>query len=181
MTVFEGELITQLVEHYNARVLSPMIKWRRNVGILLENRPYEWYDYTEFMNGKSPFMASKFSIEMPYMCYAYVDHIEVDIADYSRWDEPDPEAESKSVAYMSMGYDFIVKKFKKVVDKKLTCGAPALTGGAPALTCTKTKTLSLKCKEPNKPGYYASVSFGAFNYCTTITAIRVYGRAISLI
>jgi len=166
VTVFEdGDLLPQIASHYKNAQLSPMIKWRRNLGILLENMQYQFHDYLEFMEN-GVFLTHMFTLELPYMCYAYVDHVEVDVSDFV-WGEED----KKGVGYVEVGNEYILSAFKPF-DKHKT----KIT-----LTAQNINVVKKKCRENDVPGYYITISFGLMNSYKTVNAVRMYGKAISLI
>ncbi len=167
VTIFEdGDLLSQITAHYDNAALSPMIKCRRNLGIIIENCNYNFHDYREYIkaNGGS-FSTNMFAIEMPYMCYIYVDRIEVDGLSYYG-------SESKKTnGYVDVGDEYIMNSFRPVnqqKDQMITLIPPEL------------KTFTKKCKENTRPGYYTTISFGYSGY-VTVYAVRVYGKAISLV
>ncbi len=171
VTVFEeGDLLPQIISHYKGAGISPMIKWRRNVGILLGNDPCQFHDYYEFME-KAPFIANMFSIELPYMCYAFVDRVEVDVIgpDWDFVTQTMKKDDGKQKEHINVGYEYILDKFRPI-DKKQSIS-----------TYSTTRTISRKCKENHSPTYYITWRFGLMSAFHTVAAIRVYGKAISLV
>jgi hypothetical protein len=172
VTVFEeGDLLPQIVGHYKGAQISPMIKWRRNVGILLDNTPCKFHDYMEYIEG-GPFMASIFTIELPYMCYVYVDRVEIDVDDSDwKWDaktQTMKKYDGRDMGYVSVGDEYILSKYKLVKDNNSRT------------SFGNTWTICKKCKESAKPAYYVTISFGLSTF-HNINAVRVYGKAISLV
>lgn len=175
VTIFEeGDILPQIVQHYKDSNISPMIKYRRNVGILLENKPYDFYNYSEYM-ASGPFLSTMFTIEFPYMCYVYVDKIEVDIRDgfnilIDSNDSNISKKEKNIISYMTVGSDNIQCSFRSVKEDRTENNN----------YISNIKTLSKICDD-KKPGYYLTVSFGWMTSYQKVVNIRVYGKAISLI
>lgn len=160
VTYFEGNVLPQIIQYFKNKDISPLIQHRRNLGILIENSTSNFYDFEEHLENGS-FIAQNFTIEMPYMCYIFVDHVEIDVSSY--WSN-----EQKDKLHVCVGNEYIFSDFVELNkrDKEQKFEVPL-------------KTLAAKCSD-YKPGYYLTVSLGFLNV-HTIHAIRVFGKAISLL
>jgi hypothetical protein len=160
LTVFEdGDILPHIIQHYNDTRLSPMIRCRRNVGIIMENMPHQFYDFQSY--SQAPFFASRFAIEFPYMCYVLVDRVEIDLI----W-SPFLDSNEAINCCVDTGDEYIMRMFG-TPDKALEVDE------------AQVKTVSKTCTTgAEKPCHYLTVSFNKYR---TVVAIRVYGKAISLI
>jgi hypothetical protein len=126
-----------------------------------------------------PFLATMFTIELPYMCYAYVDRVEIDVNElYWVWDTKAGEFKKneqnktghKQRGYVAVGDEYNLEQFRPVKEKKSRREGPGTT-----------HTIVKKCKESTTPCYYITVSFGLTSDMQTVKAVRLYGKAISLV
>lgn len=164
-TVFgegEGDLLPQIMAHYEGAQISPVIKWRRNLGILLDNKPHQFHEFSEVIGDGCSVFVNKLTVELPYMCYAYVDRVEVDILDYS-WVQGEKEC------YVDMGDEYILQHFRPYTKQNSHDGTTTIS------------TIHKKCGDENEfPCYYLSVSFGLSKF-HAVKAVRVYGKAVSFV
>jgi hypothetical protein len=81
--IVSGELIKEVAAIYDeaSKTISPAVKCRRELGIIMDNELYRHYRLADMRQptGELDVLASRFTIEFPYMCYAYVTRVEVDI------------------------------------------------------------------------------------------------------
>jgi 23S rRNA U2552 (ribose-2'-O)-methylase RlmE/FtsJ len=170
VTKFEGELISQVTSYYNTVSISPIIKYRRNIGVILNNSPNEFYEYSKLIE-HGPFYCTSIYIEMPYMCYLYVDYVEIDIIDNN---------ESKNIS-LSIGDDYIIKEFREV-EKNQTFDDYIIKEFRKVekdqTFLNDFNTYKKECTD-KQPGYYLCITNHIFKY-TTFKNIRIYGKAISL-
>lgn len=159
----DGEdLLPLIAHHYKSASISPLIGSRRGLGIILNNAPSQYYEYCD----NTAFFANMISIEMPYMCYVYVKRVEIDVV--SRGESE--ETKGRDV-YVTVGTELILDKCKPMPDKYRQDNG----------FDEQLHTIKVDCKEKDTPGYYVSVSFGLFGSYETIRAVRIYGKAVSLV
>jgi hypothetical protein len=162
VTRFNGELVSQIIPHYKNNFISPIIDCRRSLGVILENQRSNFYEYEDFVENNGRFLATQITIELPYMCYGYIQEIELDLMDIHG-------GGVKPKMFISTGSEYVVYPFQKC--KKWEKG-----------TFDTCETLRQKCPGGDMPCTYVSIHFGFT--CTlfpSIKAIRLYGDAVSFI
>lgn len=105
---FNGNLLPQLINYYNLNYISPLIKYRRSLGIIFENSSFHYYDYVSYLEANNGIInADNISIEFPYLCYVYFEKLEIDfIPKYYTTKEIKINAHS--------GYDYLLKPMRKI-------------------------------------------------------------------
>lgn len=155
---FDGELVSQVSGYYDGLCLSPVIKCRRTVGIIVNNTTNSFYNLnSRFANGNV--YASCLAVEFPYMCYVFVDRVELDVTE--NWDK----TESKRM-FASTGDTCVLQPFVPVESTPSSPGFP--------VDC---KTLECKL-DGSMPAYYVSLSLGLTHY-NTCKDVRIYGHAVA--
>ena len=154
---FKGELLSQLQTHYENVPISPIIEYRRSPGILLNNSNSRFYSYIDFKDMKSCYCNS-ITFELPYMSYAYISHVEIDVYD-----------KKPTEIYLTNGKDYNLERFKKC--DKSTCEYKFER---------ETLTVSMRNDNYDDVCIYMTVSFGITEYIS-IKDIRFYGEALSFI
>lgn len=151
---FSGDLLPQLIAHYSTTAISPVVTKRRNVGILFNNTSDEFYDFQDYLKKAGVIFGKYMTIELPYMCYAYISHVEIDMT-----------TQFPPRMNLTTGTDYLKVPFVPA--------APIFQKS----TTQSTKSLANK-KTPHVPSTYLTLFAGDF---ISITGIRVYGDAISFI
>jgi hypothetical protein len=150
---FSGDLLSNVIEYYNNHSLSILIKYRRNVSILMDDKSYNYYYFDDCMKNKNIF-ASDICIEFPYMCYGYISKIEIECE------------KSTTNFYISNGYEYVFLDCI-VVEK------PDKSN----IEYNKT-TLIKENKDCNMPCSFIKIHFNKY---THIYNVKLYGEVISLI
>ena len=100
---FKGNILNDIINHYNNTKISSIIEFRRTVGIVIDNNTNNYYDYQEYISENDIF-SNYISIEFPYMCYIYVSKIEFDVGEmYNK---------STIKINISKGNEYILQKYK---------------------------------------------------------------------
>lgn len=180
-TILEGELISKITEHYKNAKISPMINIRRKLGVTLENTAFSFHEFEEVFNANTTgIFATSLSIEMPYMCYVYVDRVELDIDNVSYLTNCNGKDTSEIAAnvpkiYVDVGQDYIAKPYVPYTNKKHT---EQHYHDYKPITQIVTQNVPI---EQSGPGYHVTVYFGLMAPLVYIYNVRIYGRAISLV
>lgn len=157
--LFSGELLSQIESHYDTVKLSPLIEYRRQLGVILNNQTHQFYTYKDF-NTMNYGYCYYLSIELPYMCYARVSHLEMDIV------ESDVESDVYNKIEITNGKDYILRTFSKKLEEKYKVQLEYNT-------ITKKNNKDELCT-------YISVYFGLMEYMR-VRNLRVFGEAISFV
>ena len=168
ITRFSGDLLPQIQSHYEnkAHLISPIIEIRRNLGLLCQNTAVfpKFYKFHEKM--KNPFMTTDLYIEFPYMCYAFVERVEVDVEkkSYIRDDK------DRKINYTSGGIEYVFSSF---------CDPDAQSPDqSNTKQLTETLTLTHTHKKSKTPYTYFSIHLSQYD---TVHAVRLYGGAVCFI
>jgi hypothetical protein len=155
-----GDLLQPILEHYRQHPVTPIVDYRKTVGIHIRNLD----DFEKYVSVHPTMYASTISIELPYLCYAFIRRVEIDVYDelYSL-NKTDPGER----IYVSTGDEYVMQRFQKVPDLPET-----LPGHAPTMT-TYCKTV----QRSEEPSTYVKFDIGFFP--VHVNAIRIYGEAIS--
>jgi hypothetical protein len=173
VTRFEGEILAPILAHYTNTIISPIVKYRHTVGIVLNNKPYEFYKYEDICkarNSSTKLYTNSLSIEFPYMCYVSISHIEIETDSEIRTVSfGENEKPRKLTACVES--DYVLKPFKPLKEEQHQCE----TETNPAFI------ERIECTNPEKPGIYTSVYFSLIGTFIYLRNIRIYGQAISFV
>lgn len=172
VTRMKGELIGQILQHYDDAVISPIVKNRRTLGVVLDNEPYKFHKYRDVFGGGGDGVSlytTCVTIEFPYMCYGCVSHVELET--YGGLLTLTLN-EDKTTISVFVDTDYVSKPF---VDYKVK-EQQVLTYASRPVMIQK-----IDCKDPNKVGVYVTISFSFLGSFMNIKDIRVYGEAISFV
>lgn len=167
VTHFSGDLIPAITKHYNTVLFSPLIEYRKNICILIDNKTYQLYDLQTF---KFPKLCCKFAIEFPHMCYISVSEIRLKIKpSYTK----DDNFEVFKHVNLNIGQDY-VKNYvnSNITECDFTIGTEFINVN---YVCTD--------EQKNKIGVYAEISFGNIMKFNTfyLHECQIIGSAVSLI
>lgn len=171
VTKFDGELVRQLCDFYDdakrSGALPPGINTRTNVGVIVGNETHRFFEFRRALGeGRHMYYTNVIAIEFPYMCYGFVERVEVDVVKREKADENGGDAMT-AVG----GDEYIIVPFKPCVEKD-HC---RLIGPS-----TKVVTLhSGKMRDPWSPKTYVGIHLKSRFY--DVVDIRVYGTALSLV
>lgn len=162
-----SELVDSVNQHYAGAVVSPVIQYRRELGVIIDNNPNQFYKWSDVFSdcGCKGVCTSSITIEFPYMCYAYVDKVEVDV------DECYGQREKETYIMVLTGDEYIMRPFRE------------LRGKEPFKIATiKPKVITLKHDhiEKNDLCTHIMISFGLSQY-QMVRNIRIYGKAVSFV
>jgi hypothetical protein len=167
VTRFNGELMSQIIPHYKANFISPVIDCRRGVGVILENQRRQFYEYEQFVKNNGRFLATQITVELPYMCYGYIKEVEIDLLDVHGCG-----GESLPKMYISTGTEYVVYPFQEC--KKWEKGHFD--------SCTTLRQDVVEGEGGEMPCTYISIHFGfTGTLFPSIQAVRLYGDAVSFI
>lgn len=163
--VFTGELTGQIIEYYKTLKLSPVIKYRRNLDIILNNLIFNLHAFEDVFPGKV--YCSNIAVEFPYMCYVYPTKIEVELY------RPKSE-DTNSKIWVDIGQEHILSK-------TLPYEKSYQTSESNYSTCTC--TVNIKQNNLSKPVSYISIgqTLSSLANFECYKTIRVYGEAIIFI
>lgn len=157
ITKFEGDLIPQISEYYQTIVLSPVIKYRRNVGVVLNNSINEFYEFDKVFNKlENSVFCSHVTVEFPHMCYVYPSRLELYVQNI----------DNKGKFYVECGQEYILTSFQ---EKKQVYSA----------NNEKHEVIKLNVKDI-KPSTYVSIGHIPYNYFNIIS-VSIYGEAFVLV
>lgn len=166
---FEGDFLSELSKYYEERgpLITLVVNYRRNISVIVNDDMSKCYDYNTFTN-RSITLAKCISIEMPYMCYAYVDKVEVDcvLESYNK---------TPSLHLWNEGTDYIACRSTDVAEEENTTNHDHDDG------CSIV-TLSVS-KNVKGPASYVVARFGEIGESryTYIKSIRLYGSAVTFV
>lgn len=160
----EGELLGQIAAL--ARDISPAIVFRRDVGVVFNNRvdTYRQYDPdvgTACFCPKNAFGCA-ISVELPYLVYALVDRVEVDVASNGL-----DAANDVNVVYVAPGNEVLVRPVGPFAQAVAIERAAAIAQTIEGVVGASSNIGS--------PCTHVSI---ALDGDATVLAVRVYGRAI---
>ena len=163
--VFDGELTSQVQGYYDGLKLSPVIRYRTNIGVIVDNHTYQFYRLRDL--GPQYAMES-LHVEFPYMCYVYVDRVEVDtdVTTMALHDMTTAGGGERRLL-VSVGDEYLMAPFTK--------DNAAETKDRSSLRIEGCHTLVGRPKE-SKAGYYVNVFLGF--KMTYVAGVMVYGRAV---
>ena len=161
---FNGNLLPQIINYYNLNYISPLIKYRRSLGIIFENSSFNYYDYVSYLKANNGIInADNISIEFPYLCYVYFEKLEIDfISKYYTTKEIKINTHS--------GYDYLLKPMRKI--RKIS--------NENTIKNEDIITHTLINSNKDDPCVYIKISLNNI-LSIDIYDIRIYGEAISLI
>lgn len=166
---FEGDFLPMLWKYYEERdsMITPIVKYRRNVGVIVNDDMCKCYTYNSFNKQSSVTLANRLSIEMPYMCYAYVDKIEVDFELASYEESPSLHLWNQGTEYIPCKPIILAETECKSVDHNDICNIVTLTA----------------TKEVKMPASYVIARFGEVGEVryVYVKSVRLYGSAISFV
>lgn len=175
VTRFSGEILAPILAHYSnpANYISPIVKNRRTVGVVLDNKPYRYHKYEDVFkrSGKDTNLyTTSIAIEFPYMCYICVSHVELELNN-----EIQHIASRQNINIsVTVETDYVLVDFRKYTKEDKT----------DENTYNKKQSSIIKrvdCKNPNKTGVYVSLYFSILGAFVDIKDIRIYGEAISFV
>ena len=164
---FEGNLLPKITEYYKTNPPSFLVKQRRNVGILIDNNSYNFYELDTYLDTNNGFInAKEFCIEFPYMCYVYINTIDFTY-------EPD---KFESRPFKPNGYtgsEIIVNNFK-------SCGEKNKEPNTNPDNYLPYQIIMSDNLETAEPCPYVRIHFNTI-LPKTITNLKIYGQAICLV
>jgi hypothetical protein len=173
VTRFEGEILAPILAHYTNTIISPIVKYRRTVGVVLNNKPFEFYKYEDICKARdssTKLYTNSLSIEFPYMCYVSISHIEIEtdseIRAVSFGENEKPRKQTACVES-----DYVLKPFKPFKGEQYQYDTET---NPPFIE-------RIECTNPEKPGIYTSVYFSLIGTFIYLRNIRIYGQAISFV
>lgn len=155
VTLLSGELLSQIETHYDTVKISSLIECRRQLGVILNNQTHQFYTYKDFKSMNYGY-CYYLSIELPYMCYARVSHIEMDLI----------ESDVEHKIAITNGKDYILRTFSKKPEEKYKFQF-------------EYNTITKK-NEKDELCTYISIYFGIMEYMR-VKNLRVFGEAISFV
>lgn len=174
-TQIRGELLSQVHDHYAVSSISPLITYRRNIEVVLDNKRYLHYKYCDCKKRMSSSCGGltlhTMSVEFPYMCYVYVDHIEVDYSSVN----------DISVSIVCNGSEYILSSTCALAPT--TCPDANTRDDYCNIDDDSILTKLVKNNSKKEPAVYCVVTFGEmFDFrLAKVRDVRIYGTAISFI
>lgn len=162
-THIEGELLGQL--HMLQRQLSPAIQHRRTLGVVIDNKRENTYQYdpTVLIDVLS-LINESISIELPHLVYALIDRVEIDVDDSILGAET-------TIRYATPGIEVLQVSYRNDL--------PTYSPTNPISYHKTCRTMSMDINESLREKPCAHVSVG-LSHMTHIRALRLFGRAIIL-
>ena len=174
ITRFQGELIEQISNHYESKnvSISPIVNYKRTVGVVLNNKPSEYYRYRDvFTNDQvaKHMIVKHIGIEFPYMCYIRVSHMEFDMcSECSEIMNNKTMSLEKLEAVVGRDYNVKMNEFYNYKGNNDVINENE-----------NVSVVNVKCTNPNTVGHYVYTFFSLFGTYMQLRNIRVYGEAIS--
>jgi hypothetical protein len=161
----ELDLIKQITQFYSENLTSPFVSFRTNVGIIINNSSWEFYQLDKYIGFAKKISCSEFTVEFPYMCWVWPEYIQIE---YTKG--LGSSTEFKPI--VKPGYDYLLKPFKSV---------PYKENLPDDKSCSETKKVcKIEFTQEEKASPCAYIRIHVPNY-EKIVGIQVFGQALSLI